>query len=48
MTNARLSLDGREVTLPVVVGTEAEHGIDISNLRSETGAITLDLGYGNT
>ena len=48
MTDARLSLDGREVKLPVVVGTEAERGIDISNLRSETGAITLDLGYGNT
>jgi hypothetical protein len=48
MSNARLSLNGREVTFPVVVGTECEHGIDISALRSQTGAITLDLGYGNT
>ena len=32
----------------MVVGTENEKGIDISHLRSETGYITLDPGYGNT
>lgn len=34
--------------LPIVVGTEGERAIDISNLRAETGYITLDPGYGNT
>ncbi len=45
---ARLSLQGKEVELPLVVGTENEVGIDISKLRSETGAVTLDVGYKNT
>ncbi len=45
---ATLKLRGKEYSLPVVVGSEAEVGIDISRLRAETGAITLDSGYGNT
>src|SRR3954468_19255640 len=46
---AKLSFpDGKEATLPVVVGTENEHAIDIRNLRQETGYITLDSGYMNT
>lgn len=45
---ARLSLQGKEVELPLVVGSENEVGIDISKLRSETGAVTLDVGYKNT
>ena len=45
---ARLMLDGKEIELPVVVGSEGEKGIDISALRAKTGAITLDPGYGNT
>jgi citrate synthase len=45
---ATLQLNGKTVQLPIVVGTEAEHSIDISKLRSETGYITLDDGYGNT
>ena len=40
--------DSKEYTLPVVVGTEDEHAIDIRNLRQETGFITLDNGYMNT
>ena len=32
----------------MVTGTEAERAIDISNLRQQTGYITLDDGYGNT
>lgn len=40
--------EGTSVQLPVVVGTENEKAIDISNLRSSTGYITLDDGYGNT
>jgi citrate synthase len=40
--------EGKEVTLPVTVGTEDEHAIDIRSLRQETGYITLDTGYMNT
>ncbi|MDE2955996.1 MAG: citrate synthase [Bacteroidota bacterium] len=46
--DATLLFDGHEFTLPVHVGTEHEVGIDISALRRESGAITLDPGYGNT
>jgi citrate synthase len=45
---AKLELDGKQYELPVVVGSEGEHAIDISALRSKTGYITLDDGYGNT
>lgn len=45
---AELKLDGKTLTLPTVVGSENEVGIDVTNLRKETGAITLDPGYGNT
>jgi citrate synthase len=46
--NAELKLDGKTLTLPTLVGSEHEVGIDISSLRKETGAITLDPAYGNT
>ena len=45
---AKLELDGKQYELPEVVGSEGEHAIDISALRSKTGYITLDDGYGNT
>ena len=45
---ATLKLDDKEVTLPVVIGTEGEKGIDISKLRADTGHITFDDGFGNT
>jgi len=45
---AKLKFGNREIDLPVVVGTENEVGIDISRLRADTGAITLDEGYVNT
>jgi citrate synthase len=45
---AELTYGDRTVELPVVEGTEGERGADISRLRSETGLITLDPGYGNT
>jgi citrate synthase len=47
-TTARLEVAGRTVELPVVVGSEGETGIDTTRLRSQTGAVTLDPGYGNT
>lgn len=45
---AKLQLDGKEVDLPTVVGTEGEKAFDISKLRAETGYLTLDEGYVNT
>ncbi len=45
---AKLELDGKTYRLPIVEGSEGEKAIDVSNLRSETGYITLDDGYSNT
>ncbi|CAL8969100.1 Citrate synthase 1 [Tessaracoccus sp. O5.2] len=45
---ATIIIDGTSYELPVVTGTEGERAIDISSLRSTTGLITLDDGYGNT
>ena len=45
---AKLRIGDREIDLPVVVGTEDEHAVDISRLRAESGYITLDEGYVNT
>lgn len=45
---ATLIIDGEKYNFPVVVGSENEHGIDISSLRVRTGYITLDPGYVNT
>ena len=45
---AKLELNGKSCPLSVVEGTEGEKAIDVSNLRNETGYITLDDGYANT
>jgi len=45
---ATLTYKGKTYELPVVIGTENEIGIDISNLRSASGLITLDDSYSNT
>ena len=45
--NANLTLNGTETELPVTVGSEGEIGIDISKLRQQTGAITLDPSFAN-
>ena len=45
---AKLELDGKQYDLPTIMGSERELAIDISSLRSQTGYITLDEGYGNT
>ncbi len=44
----KLEYQGQVFELPVLVGTEGEKAIDISQLRQETGLITMDPGYGNT
>ena len=48
MDKANIHIDDKEFELPVIEGTENERGIDISGLRSETGYITLDIGYKST
>jgi citrate synthase len=45
---ARLRIGSDDLDLPVVRGTEGDDAVDISKLRTETGLITLDPGYGNT
>ena len=45
---AILTYKDKELKLPIVEGSEKERAIDISNLRAETGLITLDYGYMNT
>lgn len=45
---AQITLDGKTIDLPVIIGTEGEKAVDISKLRAETGYITLDSGYMNT
>jgi citrate synthase len=47
-STAKLEIDGKVYALAVVEGTEHERAIDIASLRSTTGCITLDDGYGNT
>jgi len=45
---ATLSFDGKTLNLPVLSGSEGEQALDIEQLRSSTGLITMDPGYGNT
>lgn len=46
--NALIKIDGKELSLPVMIGTEGEKAIDARNLRKDTGYIFYDQGYGNT
>lgn len=45
---ATLHLQGKEYQLPIVVGSENEVAIDVTSLRAQSGAITIDPGYVNT
>jgi citrate synthase len=45
---AQLNVNGAAVELPVVTGTEGEKGIDIAQLRTKTGYVTLDPAFMNT
>ncbi|MFB3895320.1 MAG: citrate synthase [bacterium] len=45
---AKLILDDKQIELPIIEGTEGEKGIDISQLRTTTGYITVDPSLGNT
>ena len=48
MKTAKFIIDDHELDLPVIVGSEGEVGVNISSIRGKTGAITLDVGFGNT
>jgi citrate synthase len=48
MDSVRLIDGDQELELPVIEGSEGERAVDISNLRSSTGLITLDDGFVNT
>jgi citrate synthase len=45
---AELIIDGKSYTLPVIIGSEGEVGIEISDLLEKAKVITLDPGYKNT
>ncbi|MBU0677442.1 MAG: citrate synthase [Verrucomicrobia bacterium] len=45
---AKLEYEGKMVELPVFEGSEGEKALDIRALRSQTGMITYDPGFGNT
>lgn len=45
---AQLSVEGKSYDLPLMEGTAQERAVDISQLRKNTGLITLDEGYVNT
>ncbi|TVR13752.1 MAG: citrate synthase [Planctomycetota bacterium] len=46
--HATITIGDQSLDCPLVLGSENEVGIDISQLRAQTGAITLDPGLGNT
>jgi citrate synthase len=48
MGAAKLSLNNNDYSLPVIVGSEGEVGIDITTLRQKSLAIAFDPAYGNT
>jgi citrate synthase len=45
---ATITVDGKNYEYPVLSGTEGEKAVDVRKLRSDTGYITFDDGYGNT
>ena len=42
MKTATLSYGGKDYELPVIAGSEDEHAIDVSELRKQTMAVTLE------
>lgn len=45
---AEIHYQGKVLEVPVIQGSEAERGIDVSAMRAKLGLITLDPGYMNT
>ncbi len=48
MDHATVSYGDKSLELPVRTATEGSPGLDISQLRSQLGVVTLDPGFGNT
>ncbi len=46
--SATLTYGDKRIELPVIEGSEGELAVDVTQLRAQTGLITLDPGYGNT
>jgi len=47
-TQATLTINGQELSFPLVEGTEGERAVDFTKLRPQTGLVSLDPGYANT
>jgi citrate synthase len=47
-TIASLKIDDKEYPLPVIIGTEGEKAVDTRALRTASGYVSFDQGYGNT
>ncbi len=45
---AILIVNGKQIELPIIVGTEGDRAIDIASLRDQTGFTTFDPSLGNT
>lgn len=45
---AEVKIHGQSYEIPVIEGTEQEKAIDISQLRAQSGVITIDPGFKNT
>ena len=48
MKTAQLTIENQTYELPVIVGTENERAVDVSELRSQANTITHDPGFGST
>ena len=48
MGTAKLILNDKEYEFETLEGSEGEVGIDMTKLRAQTGAISMDPGFGNT
>ena len=48
MKSVKITLNDKEISLPIIEGSEGELALDITSLRKETGFITMDPGYANT
>lgn len=47
-STASLKIDDKEYPLPVIIGTEGEKALDTRALRTASGYVSFDQGYGNT
>ncbi len=45
---ARIIVEDKEYTCPIITGTEGEKAVDIRALRGDSGYVTFDEGYANT